>query len=95
MSRLIDADALKENIPNTNVDIFENCHNCTTLCDWEVKELIDKQPVIDAVDVVRCRDCIHHYVDGEYVRYNCCELNHNKVQSDDWFCADGERVDEQ
>lgn len=52
MSRLIDGDALKENIPNTNVDIFENCRNCTTLCDWEVKELIDKMPTIDAVEVV-------------------------------------------
>lgn len=50
--RLIDADALKENIPNTSVDIFENCRNCTTLCDWQVKELIDKMPTIDAVEVV-------------------------------------------
>lgn len=50
-----------------------------------------KQQTIDAVPVVRCRDCRHRYVDGENVRYNVCELNHNKVQSDEWFCADGER----
>ena len=49
--RLIDADALKENVPNTNVDIFENCRNCSTLMDWQVKELIDKMPTIDAVEV--------------------------------------------
>ena len=48
MSRLIDADALKANVPNTNVDIFENCRNCNTLMDWQVKELIGKMPTIDA-----------------------------------------------
>ena len=49
--RLIDAEMLKENIPNTNVDIFENCRNCSTLTDWQVKELIDKMPTIDAIPI--------------------------------------------
>ena len=43
----------------------------------------------DVVEVVRCKDCKHCFVDGENVRFNVCELNHNKVQGDDWFCADG------
>lgn len=51
-------------------------------------EVIDEH---DLVEVVRCKDCKHRFVDGENVRFNVCELNHNKVQSDDWFCADGER----
>lgn len=52
-------------------------------------------PAVDAVIVVRCKDCKYRFVDGENVRFNVCELNHNKVQSDDWFCADGERrIDE-
>ena len=42
-------------------------------------------------ELVRCGECIHRYVDGENVRFNVCELNHNKVQADYWFCADGER----
>lgn len=42
--------------------------------------------------VVRCKDCKYHFVDGDNVRFNMCLLNHNKVQSDDWFCADGERL---
>lgn len=44
--------------------------------------------------VIRCKDCKYHYVDGDNVKYNLCLLNHNKVQSDEWFCADGEKVDE-
>jgi len=54
-------------------------------------ELFAEHDAIDAVEVVRCKDCIHRFVDGDGVLFNCCELNHNKVQSDDWFCADGER----
>lgn len=42
-------------------------------------------------ELIRCKDCKHRYVDGENVRYNVCELDHNKVQADDWFCADGEK----
>ena len=42
-------------------------------------------------EIIRCRDCMHCYVDGENVRFNVCELDHNYVQSDDWFCADAER----
>ena len=44
-------------------------------------------------ELVTCGECKHRFVDGENVRYNVCELTHNKVQSDDWFCADGERKD--
>ena len=57
----------------------------------EAKLTLDAMPTVDAVPVVRCGECIHRYVDGENVRFNVCELNHNKVQADDWFCADGER----
>ena len=47
-------------------------------------------------EIVCCKDCRHKYVDGDNVRFNVCELDHNKVQSDDWYCADAERrTDEQ
>ena len=45
--RLIDADALKKAIPNTHVDIFENCRNCSLLDDEQVKQLIDDAPTIE------------------------------------------------
>lgn len=53
------------------------------------KARIEQLPTIE---IVRCRECRHRFVDGENVRFNVCELNHNKVQADDWFCADGERM---
>ena len=54
--RLIDADALKASIPETEKDIFENCQMCTTLMDYEVKDLINKQPTIPAPRWVRCEE---------------------------------------
>lgn len=54
-------------------------------------EQLERQSDGDYVEVVRCKDCKHCFVDGTNVRYNVCELNHNKVQGDNWFCADGKR----
>ena len=73
MSRnLIDRDALIASIPKTNVDIFENCRNCNTLMDWQVKELIDKQPTIDAVEVVHGEWKIYERPNGGY--YTGCSV---------------------
>ena len=92
MSRkLIDRDALIASIPKTNVDIFENCRNCSTLMDWEVKELIDKMPTIDAVEVVRCKDC--KYREQEEIGMVYCPNVIGGWTPNDWFCADGERKD--
>ena len=84
MSRLINADALlsKGQFVVRMNDFGEY---------FVTVEEINKMPTVDAVQVVRCGECKHRYVDGDNVRYNVCELNHNKVQADDWFCADGER----
>ena len=63
--RLIDADALKEFIDDCRIcDIcLQEAPRCSYDCDfpdfltgkWEMA--IDAQPTIDAVEVVRCKDC--------------------------------------
>lgn len=45
--RLTDADALKLAIPETSVDAFQNCRNCTLLSKEQVLELIDAAPTIE------------------------------------------------
>ena len=42
-------------------------------------------------EIVRCKDCKHRFIDGDNVKFNVCELNHNKAQMDNWFCAYAER----
>ena len=48
-----------------------------------LRELLEDVPTVDAVEVVRCRDC-KHYMTVHCTCDGCCI-------SDDWYCADGER----
>lgn len=76
MARLIDADALRKKAQYSNR--FESDEQIVFLDD------IDTAPTVDAVPVVRCRECVK--------REFCRTSNTWAVApSDDWFCADGER----
>ena len=47
-----------------------------------------------APEIITCGECIHRFVEDENEPFNCCTLDHNDLQSDDWFCADAERKTE-
>ena len=57
--------------------------------------LIEEAPTIDAVPVVRCKDCKHcEYASNRIPveqAWVCYKLGIDVEQ--DWFCADGERKD--
>lgn len=69
----------------------------------EFCEKIDNAPTVDAVEVVRCKDCIHkptgsgvnHDIEFPEQDYRCpcrCEdYWYSWMPDDDWFCANGER----
>lgn len=51
-----------------------------------------EQPTADVVEVVRCKDCKHFHdgiYNGEY--WMECDEYRIALSSDDWFCADGKR----
>ena len=80
--RLIDADKLKE---------YVNSISSGLLCEWDtlgVLSAIDKQQSIDAVSVVRCKDCVHCEYPGAEKEW--CKKGHI-YRGATWFCADGER----
>ena len=85
--RLIDADELKKRIPITHADEFENCRNCSLLCDWEVENLVDDAPTIDAVEVVRCKDC-KWWLDSDHT---CHEHSLVSPMTANDFCSRAER----
>ena len=70
--RLIDADALMDEANSDGAYGYVDAKQ------------ISEAPTIDAVPVVRCKDC-------KYFETRLCE---NEDNYDDWFCADGERKDE-
>ena len=83
MARLIDADKLAElcdimadkcDAPGASESIW---HQFRTTVEWS--------PTVDAVEVVRCRDC-KHYINHDK---RCGALNHGMKENE--YCARGER----
>ena len=80
--RLIDADALINDRGNFIV-IGAGDNICIDISD------IAKAPTIDAVEVVRCKDC-RHMEKSQYGRY-CQIWGMYNGHGDDGFCCYGER----
>ena len=81
--RLIDADAL--GIGRCNPDVFDDKEYAKG---WNSAiEILQEAPTIDAVPVVRCKDCV--WCD----EHGYCDKNEMFVENREWFCADGERIE--
>ena len=89
MSRLIDADALIADIEKKTKGMLEQYGFC--IDDTPTKEYLNTFPTIDAVEVVRCKDC--RYAPHTDINDYWCD-KFERVFCSDWFCADGERRDD-
>ena len=88
--RLIDADALKTKA--IRCETFKLTDSPVFLKAVGTKE-IDRAPTIDAVPVVRCKDCIHSYDDLCGLCCTCGPYVDCVVQPE-FYCADGKRKGE-
>ena len=94
--RLIDAGKLRAEYLG-----MPNCYNgfSDTYDKAMIVDMVDEQPTIDAVPVVRCKDCNHFKRDISCVgvygerKTNTCEWHGFADVKPDWYCADGERKD--
>ena len=83
--RLIDGDELLTAFPVDDEPML------TKSC---VRMTIRRMPTVDAVPVVRCKDCrfrqsrVSRIIDGK--ECNLCEMIKGYKPAD-WYCADGER----
>lgn len=86
--RLIDADAFRIIVADAQTQCGKQMVDIDTTLGI-VKEVLDEQPTVDAVKVVRCKDC--RYWDDDR-RCNGIEngLVREYTQEDD-FCSYGER----
>ena len=65
-----------------------------------LQSIIHRMPTIDAVEVVRCRDCKHWFKSKEFSPFGwCCQRNdlvhvsyRDRMEPED-FCSKGERRD--
>ena len=92
--RLIDADCLMVDIGCVDAVKYgnkteEQQHNSySTMMMYEIADCIDDAETIDAVPVVRCKDCIYR----DIPRCCPCQLNGFRV-TNDWYCPMGVKED--
>ena len=86
MARLIYADALLDEFLKRYTERERSRNLVFAACEikQDFADMISDFYTVDAVPVVRCKDC-------KYFKTRLCE---NEDNYDDWFCADGERKDE-
>ena len=113
MMRLIDANELKEHlfvgadydkaiddgIAKTEEEVF------AFQCGWNdaLKSVVQFAPTVDAVEVVRCRDCKwYHNADDKYFPRTCDHWSEMFYHYEDWesvdengFCSWGERREDE
>lgn len=78
MARLIDLDEIKPMFfPSTEMDGLDVVRYLNTL------------PTVDAMEVVRCKDC----ASGKGATHKVCPLYKQGLMKDDDFCSAGERKD--
>ena len=76
MARLIDADRAMKIVCNQGI-AHPNAYHLTNYATLILREA----PTVDAVEVVRCKDCKHRHSDS------WCEY----VDDDNFYCSRGER----
>ena len=59
----------------------------------DIIDLINNQPTVDAVEVVRCKDCIRRYDTDECPMCFLSEGQYYEFTRDDGFCDRGEKKD--
>ena len=82
--RLIDANAMRD-------DWLENGENEYVYDTNAVLDSIDSQPTVDAVEVVRCNDCIRRYDTDECPMCFLIEGKYYEYTNGNGFCDRGER----
>lgn len=84
MDDLISRQALKRRIKESDMTNFEKATMCC---------MANAMPTIDAVPVVRCKDCARRNPSADLTNTVLCTWLHNLSMPKDGFCSYGERRD--
>ena len=88
--RLIDADAL-QNILLPITTALEHEYGSLGGAVSGCMKHIDNAPTVDAVPVVRCRECKYRFKNNGHSKAGCPIIDANIWMDDDDFCSHGER----
>ena len=88
--RLIDADYGQKQLTIAEVECGKNFE---TDCN-HVRDFLNAMPTIDAVPVVRCRECKYRFKNNGHDKSGCPIIDANIWMDDDDFCSHGERKED-
>ncbi len=93
--RLIDADELEEKLYDNmrKYDVYDSCETKIISGIMEAQDLIDDAPTIDAMEVIRCKDCKsigREIAPGKHA----CEKYMLPYCRENDFCSCGERKEQ-
>ena len=86
--RLIDADRAIEIVRSRGI-AHPNAYHLTNYATLILRE----SPTVDAVEVVRCKDCKYRFKNNGHSRDGCPIVDAKIWMDDDDFCSHGERKD--
>ena len=84
--RLIDADRSIEIVRNQAI-AHPHAYHLTNYA----TRVLQEAPTVDAVEVVRCRECKYRFKNNGHSRAGCPIIDANIWMDDDDFCSHGER----
>ena len=91
---LIDADIFASELDFADADVCEEFPD--SYCEFgfsreKIRELLRDIPTVDAVPVVRCRECKYRFKNNGHDKSGCPIIDANIWMDDDDFCSHGER----
>lgn len=93
--RLIDADAWFERIDSDHCASCSRVRPCSECGLGIARESIENTPTLDAVPVVRCKDCKYYKTEsGECPANNGDDPYYSWIPKPDWYCAEGKRKED-
>lgn len=95
MARLIDADALLDEFLNRYTEREMEGNLVFAACEikQDFADMISDATTVDAVEVVRCKDCKYRFKNNGHSRDGCPIIDANIWMDGDDFCSHGERKD--
>lgn len=87
--RLIDADALMKRMDDSARNGGLNLADYCKISRW-----VAKAPIIDAVEVVRCKECVLWSPVGKHTGKCPFLIGEHQCTGDDHYCSCGERKEE-
>ena len=90
--RLIDADSLMDFIRQHEYHLATKQGSIDYgMFTLGIQQAVDEQQTIDAVPVVRCRECKYRFGNNCHSKNGCPIIDANIWMDDDDFCSHGER----